>query len=200
TKHYDYDILRRQRYIRDLMRKKDLPAGHTTQTIVGGAGENDKEIFESMIREYRRMDIKRMYYSSFKPVEGTELADKEEVPNFREHRLYQTDWLFRVYDLKPSEISLAFNEEGYLPDSDPKMEIAKKKLDEAVDLNEAFYERLIRVPGIGPKSAGRIVKARKKGEITKWSELSKFGVVLKRAKTFLEVNGWKHSTLDRWSS
>jgi len=59
---------------------------------------------------------------------------------------------------------------------------------------------LIRVPGIGPKSAGRIVKSRKEEEITKWSELSKLGVVLKRARTFLKVNGWKHSTLDRWSS
>ncbi len=200
TKHYDYDILRRQRYIRDLMRKKDLPAGHTTQTIVGGAGENDKEIFESMIREYRRMDIKRMYYSSFKPVEGTGLDDREEVPNSREHRLYQTDWLFRVYDLKPSEITLAFDEKGFLPDGDPKMKIAKRKLNEPVDPNEASYKRLIRVPGIGPKSARRILKSREEEKITKWSELSKLGVVIKRARTFLEVNGWKHSTLDRWSS
>ncbi len=200
TKHYDYDILRRQRYIRDLMEKNGLPAGHTTQTIVGVAGENDKEIFESMLREYRKMDVKRMYYSSFKPVEGTPLDDKVEVPNSREHRLYQTDWLFRVYDLKPKEITLAFDEEGFLPDGDPKIEIAKRIFDDPVDPNVATYERLLRVPGIGPKSARRIVKSREKEEINKWSDLSKLGVVLKRARTFLKVNGWTHSTLDRWSS
>ncbi len=200
TKDYQYDILRRQRYIRDLMDDTNLPSGHTTQTLVGAAGENDKEIFESMIREYRRMDIKRMYYAAFTPVEDTEFEGKENVPETREHRLYQTDWLFRVYDLSPREINLAFDGEGFLGDRDPKLKIARRIFDDAVDPNEASYERLIRVPGIGPKSATRIVKSREKEKISKRRELDKLGVVLKRARPFLELNGWKDTTLDRWSS
>ncbi len=198
TKDYRYDILRRQRYIRDLSEKMDLPAGHTTQTIVGASGENDREIFESMLREYRRMKIKRMYFSSFTPVERTEFEDKENVSTGREHRLYQTDWLFRVYGFEPREIIAAFDEHGFLPKKDPKIEIARHVLDEAVDPNEASKERLLRVPGIGPKRASRIVRARKEKEIIKRRELAKFGVVLKRARPFLKLNGWKDTTLDRW--
>ncbi len=198
TKDYRYDILKRQRYIRDLKKRIGLPSGHTTQTIVGASGENDKEIFESMLREYRRMEVKRMYYSAFTPVEETVFEEKENVSTEREHRLYQTDWLFRIYEFEPKEINLAFDEDGFLPEKDPKIEIARHVLDESVDPNEASKERLLRVPGIGPKSASRIVKARQEEKITKRRELAKFGVVLKRARPFLKLNGWKDTTLDRW--
>ncbi len=198
TKDYKYDILRRQRYIRDLQDKYSLPAGHTTQTIVGVAKESDKEIFESMLREYRGMKIKRMYFSSFTPLEGTNLEKREKISTDREHRLYQTDWLYRVYDLEPHEINLAFEDDGLLPNEDPKLTIAKQIFDDPVDPNEAPYDRLIRVPGIGPKSAGRIVKMRKHEKITKRRKLSKLGVVMKRARPFLKLNGWKDTTLDRW--
>ncbi|MFO8110227.1 MAG: radical SAM protein [Thermoplasmata archaeon] len=198
TKDYRYDILRRQRYIRDFSKRIGLPAGHTTQTIVGASGESDKEIFESMLREYRRMKVRRMYFSSFTPVKRTRFEKKECVPRKREHRLYQTDWLFRIYGFEPREICAAFDDNGFLPEIDPKLEIARYLFHEAVDPNDAPYDTLIRVPGIGPKGASRIVKARKEKKITKRRELAKFGVVLKRARPFLKLNGWEDATLDRW--
>lgn len=200
TKDYKYDILRRQRYIRDLSKKLNLPSGHTTQTIVGVANESDREIFGSMRREYNEMNIRRMYFSSFKPINSTDFSDRDDVSQSREHRLYQVDWLYRVYELEPDEIDLAFDERGYLPGKDPKLKIAKKIFDNAIDPNEASYKRLLRVPGIGPKSAYRIVNYRKKDEIKKRSELMDFGVVMKRARPFLKINGWKDTTLDRWLS
>ncbi len=198
TKDYKYDILRRQRYIRDMKNRLGLPSGHTTQMVVGGAGENDKEIFESMLREYRRMKVKRAYYSAFIPVQGTRFEDKPDQPQWREHKLYQTDWLFRVYDLAPHEINLAFDEDGYLPNSDPKVTIARQILDQPIDPNEADHDTLLRVPGIGPTSANRIVSRREENPIKKRRELSNLGVVMKRARPFLEVNGWTDTTLERW--
>ncbi len=198
TKDYRYDILRRHRYIKSAMDKIDLPSGHTTQLVVGSTGESDREIFESMLREYRRFDMRRMYYSAFAPVEGTGFEDRENTPLWREHKLYQVDWLYRKYEMEPHEINLAFDGEGDLPKKDPKVRIARQILDEPVDPNEADHDRLLRVPGIGPKSAGRIVKKRKREPIKKRRELAKMGVVLKRANPFLEVNGWTDTTMDRW--
>ena len=198
TKDYIYDILRRQRYIRDLNRRLKLPAGQTTQLVVGTSDETDKEIFESMLREYRRMDVKRMYYSAFIPVEGTSFEDRKEQPLWREHKLYQTDWLYRVYDFEPYEINLAFDESGNLTKQDPKLTIARETIDSPIDPNEASYETLLRVPGIGPTSAGRIKKFREDEKISKKRDLSNLGVVMKRAAPFLKIDGKIDTTLERW--
>jgi putative DNA modification/repair radical SAM protein len=200
TKDYQNDILQRQRYVRDLMQKVMLPAGQTTQLVVGGAGESDFEIFKSMLWEYQEMGLKRIYYSAFTPVLGTPFDRKPPQPLWREHRLYQMDWLYRVYKFRPFEILHSFNEDGFLDNADPKVAIARVMIDEPLDPNHASYQDLIRVPGIGPRSARRILALRRLRKISRKEDLAPLGVVVKRASPFLKINGWKETTLDRWWS
>ncbi|MBN1785668.1 MAG: putative DNA modification/repair radical SAM protein [Candidatus Methanofastidiosa archaeon] len=198
TKDYRNDILRRQRYVQRLARKKGLPAGQTTQLVVGGAGESDMEIFGSMVREYREYDLKRVYFSAFLPVEGTPLETTVPQPKWREHRLYQLDWLYRVYHMPPDELRLAFDAEDRLCNNDPKATIAKETITEPLDPNEASYDQLLRVPGIGQVSAKRIVSARRTKRFSTRKELHYLGVRLKRANPYLKVGGWQESLLERW--
>ena len=198
TKDYANDILLRQRMIRDTAKKQKLHAGQTTQFVVGAAGESDAEIFKRMLREYREMEMKRSYFSAFSAVPNTPFSKKDSQPLWREHRLYQMDWLHRVYEFKDSEMTLPFDEEGFLGNTDPKLAIAREYHDRPVDPNEAEYHELLRVPGIGPKSAYRILLMRKQEAIKKMDQLKKLGVVMKRASPFLKLNGWYDSTLDRW--
>jgi predicted DNA-binding helix-hairpin-helix protein len=200
TKNYESDIVQRQRYIRDLMPKINLPAGQTTQIVVGGCGESDQEIFKRVLYEYREIGVKRTYYSAFCPIEGTAFQSRQKEPVWREHRLYQVDWLYRIYHFSPGEISYAFDQDGFLENSDPKLAIARESITSPLDPNSADYRDLIRVPGIGPKSAMRILGLRKEKKITKREELAYLGVRVKRATPFLKLGGWTNSTLDRWFS
>lgn len=198
TKDYDNDIIQRQRYIRDLMEKVNLPAGQTTQLVVGASGESDEEIFKRVLYEYKEIGVRRTYYSAFSPQKGTAFASREPQPLWREHRLYQADWLYRVYRFQPGEIDHAFDENGFLPNADPKLVIARELLDSPVDPNTAPYRELIRVPGIGPKSAHRILALRKRQPIMSKEELASLGVRIRRAGPFLKINGWRDSTLETW--
>ena len=110
------------------------------------------------------------------------------------------DWLYRVYRFRPSEIRIAFDESGFLPTSDPKMAIAREFLDLPLDPNRASYQQLLRVPGIGPKSARRIMGRRKRQPILSRRELAILGVRIRKASPFLKINGWRDMTLDRWQS
>jgi putative DNA modification/repair radical SAM protein len=198
SKDFTNDIILRQRYIREMAGKIKHSAGQTTQYVVGCAGETDRDIFDSMLREYRRMKMKRTYFSAFTPVEGTAMERSAQQPLWREHRLYQLDWLHRVYDFSDREIEFSFDDEGFLSNADPKLAIAREYHDSPVDPNCAGYDELLRVPGIGPKSAYRILNLRQREKITKKEQLKNLGVVLKRATPFLEINGWHETTLDRW--
>jgi predicted DNA-binding helix-hairpin-helix protein len=207
TKDYDNDILQRQRYIQQILNGSGsgsgispsvLPAGQTTQLIVGAAGESDEEIFQRVIHEYREIGVKRAYYSAFSPQEGTPLESKIAQPLWREHRLYQMDWLYRIYHFQAEEISHAFNEDGFLSNADPKMAIAREYLDRPVDPNTATLPELLRVPGIGPKSARRIMAIRRSRPISNKADLSAMGIAVKRAAPFLKINGWKDTTLEMW--
>ena len=200
TKNYESDILQRQRYIRDLTAKNILPAGQTTQLVVGAAGESDEEIFKRVLYEYKEIGVRRAYYSAFSPQRGTPFENREGQPLWREHRLYQMDWLFRVYHFQPGEISHAFNENGYLCNADPKMAIAREFMDGPVDPNTAPFRQLLRVPGIGPRSAQRIVAFRKRQPIAARAELAAMGVRIKRAAPFLKINGWRDTTLEMWQA
>ena len=162
TKNYENDILQRQRYIRDILSgagksKSILPAGQTTQLVVGACGESDEEIFQRVLYEYKEIGVKRAYYSAFSPQQGTPFENKKAQPLWREHRLYQMDWLYRIYHFQPEEICHAFNENGFLCNADPKMAIARESMDRPLDPNTATLQELLRVPGIGPRSAQRIV-------------------------------------------
>jgi predicted DNA-binding helix-hairpin-helix protein len=198
TKDYHEDILQRQRYIKSLQEKVPLPAGQTTQLVVGATQESDQEIFNRMLYEYRELDIKRAYYSAFSPQKGTAFASREPQPLWREHRLYQMDWLYRVYHFHPQEIEYAFDEDGFLSNSDPKEAIARQLIDGPVDPNTAPYRDLVLVPGIGPRSAKKIIAFRKRQKITRKDELANLGVRVKRTTSFLKINGWRDTTLDRW--
>ncbi len=200
TKNYESDILQRQRYIRDLMNAVNLPAGQTTQLVVGAGGESDEEIFKRILYEYKEIGLKRAYYSAFCPQEGTQFERREAQPQWREHRLYQMDWLYRVYHFHPREIRQAFNENGFLENSDPKMAIAREFMDSPVDPNSATSQELLRVPGIGPRSAQRIVALRQRQTIQTKAELEALGVRIKRAAPFLKINGWRDTTLEMWSA
>lgn len=200
SKDYVNDILRRQRYIKSLQRNGHLPAGQTTQMIVGGAQESDDEIFRASVKEYRRYDVRRVYYSAFTPVEGTLLEGEDMQPRWREHRLYQLDWLYRVYKLPLEELFAIFNDDGALINSDPKFVLARVVLERPVDPNTASYEELLHVPGIGPVSAARILNARKEHALESRRQLHYLGVRMKHASPFLVINGWRETTLDRWTS
>ena len=152
-----------------------------------------------MVYEYRELGVKRAYFSAFSAVDGTAFEEKASQPRWREHRLYQTDWLYREYEFGSDEIGLAFNDEGLLANSDPKVRIALTALDSPVDPNVADYRALIRVPGIGRRSAYRLVNLRKVEKIWKREQLVKLGVRAGRAMPFLKLNGWAGATLDRWS-
>ncbi len=206
TKSYENDILQRQRYIRDMLSdgaknsKAFLPAGQTTQLVVGAAGESDEEIFKRVLYEYKEIGVRRAYYSAFSPQRGTPFENKKAQPLWREHRLYQMDWLYRIYHFKPREIHHAFNENGFLGNADPKMAIARESMDKPLDPNTAAFRELLRVPGIGPKSAQKIVAFRKRQPIVAKAELVALGIRIKRAGPFLKINGWRDTTLEMWQA
>ncbi len=206
TKNYENDILQRQRYIRDILsgcsrnHKSILPAGQTTQLIVGACGESDEEIFQRVLYEYREIGVKRAYYSAFSPQQGTPFEKKNGQPLWREHRLYQMDWLYRIYHFSPGEIRHAFDDNGFLCNADPKMAIAREAMDRPLDPNTATLQELLRVPGIGPRSAQRIVALRKRRPIMAKTELAAMGIRIKRAAPFLKINGWRDTTLEMWQA
>ena len=166
-----------------------IPAGQTTQMIIGAGGESDYAILSKSENLYKNFDLKRVYYSAYVPVNKSGiLANADSVPMIREHRLYQADWLLRFYDFKAGEI---LDEKNPFIDPllDPKANWAVQNWHLfPMEINRASYKDLLRIPGIGVTSAKRIVMARKYS-IIKYEHLKKLGVVIKRAKYFITVNG-----------
>ena len=170
---------------------KFVPAGQSTQMIIGATPESDYQILHVAESLYKKFDLKRVFYSAFIPVnEDKNLPSVKEQrpPLLREHRLYQADWLLRYYHFEAGELldeeNPNFN--AYL---DPKCFWALRHLEEfPIEINYAAYDMLLRVPGIGYKSASRIVKARRMGMLD-FEDLKKMGVVLKRALYFITCKG-----------
>lgn len=164
-----------------------VPSGQTTQFVVGAAGETDRELLRTTTALYREMGLRRVYFSAFRPVRGSRLSAHSPTPPMREHRLYQADWLFRVYGFSLAEMELALGKTGTLSlRKDPKLVIAlRKPWLFPVDVNIASYDELLRVPGIGPVAAARIVAARREHSIFSLEQLSKMRVVKKRAAPFI---------------
>jgi predicted DNA-binding helix-hairpin-helix protein len=191
------------------------PAGQSTQLIVGASEEDDRQIISLSGALYRKFLLRRVYYSAYIPIgacareslsaaasrgsadsgppPGSPLSGVSRPPFLREHRLYQADWLMRFYGFAPDEIL-----DGGSPflDTrlDPKTAWALRHIERfPVDLSRADYGEILRVPGVGTKSALRIVGARKSGKLT-FDSLRKLGVALKRARYFITLGG---SYLDR---
>ena len=166
-----------------------IPAGQITQFVVGAAGESDLDLLSATDQLYKQVGLRRAYFSAFSPVPDTPLDHLPATPLLRQNRLYQADWLMRFYGFSFSE--LVFNEEGRLPlEMDPKMAWATSHPEWfPMEIKTAPYEMLVRVPGIGPLSAKRIVELRRSSVITDPRQLTKLGVIAKRAASFLLFNG-----------
>lgn len=168
-----------------------VPAGQSTQMIIGATPESDYQILHVAESLYQKFGLKRVFYSAFVAVnEDKALPARtgEGPPLLREHRLYQADWLLRYYRFTASEL-LDEEQPNFNVFLDPKCNWALKHLERfPVEVNRAEYDLLLRVPGIGVRSASRIVKARRMGNL-QFEDLKKMGVVLKRALYFLTCNG-----------
>lgn len=167
-----------------------VPAGQSTQMIIGATPENDFEIVSVAESLYQKFRLKRVFYSAF--IQVNEDSDLPALPGgpplLREHRLYQADWLMRFYGFGAGEL-LSESHPNFNMFLDPKCDWALSHLEQfPVEVMGADYMTLLRVPGIGVKSAQRIVKARRHGAL-RFEDLKKMGVVLKRALYFITCGG-----------
>ncbi len=160
-----------------------------TQFVVGGANESDLELLATTDTLYRRLGLKRAYFSPFHPIPDTPLENRPATPAIRERRLYQASFLLRDYGFAVEE--LPFEADGSLPvRADPKLVWAQKNLAAApIEVNCAERPQLLRVPGIGPKGVEAILRARREGRIRDLSALKKMGVLAERAAPFLLLDG-----------
>jgi putative DNA modification/repair radical SAM protein len=165
------------------------PAGQTTQFVVGASDEPDLELLQTVSQLYREVGLHRAYFSAFQPVPDTPLAEHSATPLWREHRLYQSDFLLRQYGFAFEE--LVFDETHNLPRrADPKRMWAMAHPERfPVEVNRASREQLLRVPGIGPRSAGRILRWRREGRFRTLTDLKKAGAVVTWAAPFVLLNG-----------
>lgn len=168
-----------------------VPAGQSTQMIIGATPETDYQIINVAESLYQKFGLKRVFYSAFVHVNNDKnlpARTNEGPPLLREHRLYQADWLLRYYHFEAKEL-LSEENPNFNVLLDPKCNWALKHLEIfPVEVNLASYEMLLRVPGLGYKSAVRIVKARRLGTLD-FPDLKKMGVALKRAMYFLTCKG-----------
>lgn len=193
-KDFNKHMLAPMQAIHDLISKDGNGAvGQVTQLVVGAAEESDRAIYGRMTQLYGEWGFKRIYYQPFRPARYTPLEEHPATPMLRAHRLYQLDWLSRIYGYSEAELRPAFDDGGFLPmDVDPKFLLAAYSYqDEVVDVNNADYQKLLRVPGVGPTAAQRILAQRKAHTINTWRDLQAMGVVTKRAKAFLGFPGYK---------
>lgn len=166
------------------------PAGQSTQMIVGASPESDYQILRLTEGLYRKYALKRVFFSAYVPVVKSALLPSTETkpPLLREHRLYQADWLLRYYHFAADEI-LSEQTPDFNPWLDPKCNWAVHHMEQfPLEVTRADYEQLLRVPGIGPKSARRIVACRRSVPLS-FADLKKMGVVLKRAQYFILCRG-----------
>lgn len=167
-----------------------VAGGQATQMIIGATGETDYQILNVAENLYQKFELKRVFYSAFVRVnEDKNLpALPGGPPLLREHRLYQADWLLRFYGFQASEL-LDERRPFFNVMLDPKEDWAVRHLEVfPIEINRAPYEQLLRIPGVGVKSAQRIVAARRSGNLT-FADLKKIGVVMKRAIYFITCNG-----------
>jgi putative DNA modification/repair radical SAM protein len=166
---------------------KFVPAGQSTQMVIGATPETDQEIMQTADTFYKNFSLKRVYYSGYIPISNDNRLPMlgSQPPLIRENRLYQTDWLMRFYGFHVNELLNDANPHLDI-DIDPKLSWALRNLQYfPVDINVANYKMILRVPGIGVGSAKKIVQARKFGKL-RIDQLQKIGVAYNRAKHFIK--------------
>ena len=189
-KDFNDDIAERIRWISRLVVRRDTRCkGHTTQFVVGAAGETDGEVLRTTHALYERLRLTRAYFSAFRPVGDAALSFAPPTPLIREHRLYQADFLLRRYRFDIDDIPL--EENGNLSlETDPKKVWAERHPEVfPVEVNEAGRDVLLRVPGIGPRSVRKIIKMRRTEKFHSLEELRATGAVVKWAAPYITVDG-----------
>ena len=187
---------------RDVVRYRHAPrfapAGQSTQMIIGASPDSDYQILRLSEGLYRRYALKRVFFSAYVPVVQSPLLPPADTPPplWREHRLYQADWLLRFYGFAADEL-LDEQHQSFHPYVDPKCHWALRHGDFfPLEVNRASFEELLRVPGIGVKGAWRILHARRACALT-WDALARIGIVLKRAQYFLLCQGRRYHDMAR---
>lgn len=166
------------------------PAGQSTQMIIGASAESDYTLIQTTQKLYQSYDLKRVFFSAYVPINEDAVLPPlgTAPPLLREHRLYQADWLLRFYGFQADEL-LSEEKPNFNEQLDPKCDWALRHLGLfPLEVQKASYDMLLRTPGIGPRSAGRIMQARRYGSLD-FDSLKKMGVVLKRAHYFITCNG-----------
>lgn len=173
------------------------PAGQSTQMIVGADGADDTTILGTSTRLYSSYRLKRVYYSAFSPIPDSSAAlPLIKPPLMREHRLYQADWLLRFYGFELAEIASATRGGNLDLEIDPKLAWALANRQRfPIDVNRAERELLLRIPGVGTKSVGRILATRRHRAL-RYEDLRRMGVNLKQARPFLTALDWRPRGLD----
>lgn len=189
-KSFSDELLLRLRWVEEIRRRTSVQRpSSTTQFVVGAAGESDLELLFTTARLQRELGLARAYFSRFEPVRDTPLENRPATPPLREHRLYQASFLLRDYGFDVEE--LPFRGDGNLPlEIEPKLAWARDHLTHApVEVNRAEREVLLRVPGIGPKGAQRLLAARQHGPLHDLADLRRLGVAADRAAPFILLSG-----------
>jgi len=184
------ELLQRLRWIEEI--RRELPGrwpSSTTQFVVGAIGESDVELLTTTEFLHRQVGLARAYFSGFSPVPDTPLEDQPPMPPLREHRLYQSSFLLRDYGFTVEE--LPFDTGGNLPlESDPKLAWAQRHLAHApVEVNTASRQELLRVPGIGPSGAEKLLRERRRGRVRDLATLRQLRIVAQRAAPFILLDG-----------
>ncbi|NCO96561.1 MAG: radical SAM protein [Candidatus Aenigmarchaeota archaeon CG_4_10_14_0_8_um_filter_37_24] len=191
------DILKRLRWVAEEVKKAQkegkCKAGLDSQMVIGASDETDKDIVRISGYIYQELNARRVYYSRFDPVHHTPLEGKKPENPWREYRLYQSSFLLRDYGFKSKEFVFDGNDRLNLKE-DPKFSIAKEN-DLLVDINEAPQKELLRVPGIGLKTAEKIIEKRPFKTMPSFRQV---GVIVKRAAPFIELSGVRQMRLSRW--
>jgi len=199
-KQFTEELLRPLKWVEEIRRTQPAHKGwngrwpsSVTQFVAGGAGESDLELLTTTNYLYRQLGLRRAYFSPFSPIEDTPLENQPPTPVIREHRLYQASFLLRDYGFDLED--LPFELDGRLPvQIDPKLAWAQKNLSEKpVEINQAERYSLMRIPGIGPKGAEAILRARRQVKIRDITMLKKIGISAKRAAPYLLLDGQRAS-------
>jgi predicted DNA-binding helix-hairpin-helix protein len=199
-KQFTEELLRPLKWVEEIRRTQPAYKGwnghwpsSVTQFVAGGAGESDLELLTTTDYLYRQLGLRRAYFSPFSPIADTPLENQLPTPIIREHRLYQASFLLRDYGFDLED--LPFELDGRLPvQIDPKLAWAQKNLSEKpIEINQAERYSLMRIPGIGPKGAEAILRARRQVKIRDVTTLKKIGISAERAAPYLLLDGRRAS-------